>query len=324
MSGGLFSLLIAAGLLLSRTRRPIDYTVAGIYICHGGIAIIKGLACSGLILKYPFFMHWDLFLYYPISPLIYLYLRMLIDPEFNFRKKHLGLFIPAFFIILLYIPFLILPPEQKLQAYPYYMTRPPGLWRTVIAGSYILPSLMIFIYTTAGLKQYSMKSSYQFMTRTGPMRCILFLCGEIIILALLMITAYFFWSYNFYRIIFLGLNQVVVCFYLLTRREPNLYTDLKNEVRKNRTTVSQISGLDIPLIVNQINEQFIEKQVFTNPELNLPQLSSLLGISPHQLSEILNKKMNTSFRSLLNQYRIDAAEKMLKKKTGTEHTGDRL
>lgn len=53
------------------------------------------------------------------------------------------------------------------------------------------------------------------------------------------------------------------------------------------------------------------EDLYLDGKLSLKTLSSMLDITTHQLSEILNSRLNTNFRSFVNRYRINAAKKML-------------
>ena len=45
-------------------------------------------------------------------------------------------------------------------------------------------------------------------------------------------------------------------------------------------------------------------QPFTNPELTLTQLADCLDVSPHNLSEVINTRLNQNFFDFINHYRI--------------------
>ena len=249
ISGGVFSLILMPGCLLIKNKQSIHYITALVYFCHASIVINKGLACSGIVLRYPFFMHWDLFTFYLVSPAIFLYLRAYIDPDFSFKKRYLLNLIPFVLVLLLYIPFFLKPAEEKAALFPYYIFVEPGPLRPFIAASYIVPSLMIFLYIILGLRQFSVKASLKVLTGSWPSRIILFLLCENMILACLMISAYFFWNYTIYRLIMLCLNQVVVCFFLIDQRYPGFYEhsekrEPEQPIRQHASECSEYRSVD--------------------------------------------------------------------------------
>ena len=56
------------------------------------------------------------------------------------------------------------------------------------------------------------------------------------------------------------------------------------------------------------------EKFYRNNELNLPKLASLLKISPHHLSQILNERLNKNFFDFINEYRVKEAKQMLSDK----------
>lgn len=55
------------------------------------------------------------------------------------------------------------------------------------------------------------------------------------------------------------------------------------------------------------------KKVFRDPDISLQGLSDKLSVSSHQLSQILNEKLERNFSDLINSYRIEEAKKRLLK-----------
>ncbi len=64
-------------------------------------------------------------------------------------------------------------------------------------------------------------------------------------------------------------------------------------------------------IALKLDELFVEKQLFKNPDLKLTDVAKEMGIVPNYLSQYLNDHLNKSFSIFINEYRVHAAEKML-------------
>jgi AraC-like DNA-binding protein len=47
-----------------------------------------------------------------------------------------------------------------------------------------------------------------------------------------------------------------------------------------------------------------EKKPYLNPKLSLPELAQQLGISPNQLSQIINQQAEVNFHDFVNKYRV--------------------
>jgi AraC-like DNA-binding protein len=65
---------------------------------------------------------------------------------------------------------------------------------------------------------------------------------------------------------------------------------------------------------------FEVEKIFKNDGLTLRTLAENLSIPPHQLSWVLNKKMNVTFSGLLNSYRIEEVKKRLASAAEAEKT----
>lgn len=50
-----------------------------------------------------------------------------------------------------------------------------------------------------------------------------------------------------------------------------------------------------------------EKEIYLQPDLKLSDLASLIDLSPHQLSQLLNDNLNKSFNTYINEFRIQKA-----------------
>lgn len=64
--------------------------------------------------------------------------------------------------------------------------------------------------------------------------------------------------------------------------------------------------------LNELLQYMEEEQPYLDPELTLPKLAYLLGISKEELSQLINKELFLNFNAFLNQYRIDEAKRKLK------------
>jgi len=64
-------------------------------------------------------------------------------------------------------------------------------------------------------------------------------------------------------------------------------------------------------IIKKLNELFRKDEVFTNPNLSLKSLADKLQTNTSYLSAAVNSRFNCNLPTLINQYRVDKARKML-------------
>ncbi len=55
----------------------------------------------------------------------------------------------------------------------------------------------------------------------------------------------------------------------------------------------------------------VDKELFLNPNLTLEETAKELRVSKHTLSQYLNEKLGKSFSTIINEYRIEKAKKLL-------------
>ena len=82
---------------------------------------------------------------------------------------------------------------------------------------------------------------------------------------------------------------------LLTLREPN-------NAKYQKSTLSE---KDASLIHERLKVLLAEQKPFTNPDLTLNELAKSLEIHPNHLSQVINSKENKSFYDLVNEKRIE-------------------
>lgn len=86
--------------------------------------------------------------------------------------------------------------------------------------------------------------------------------------------------------------------------DPSL--DPGNEKRK-----STIIGIDVEDALSRLNRLMEEEKVYLEEELRISDLAALLGLSVHQVSELLNQVLDISFPDLLKKYRIEEAKRII-------------
>ena len=74
-------------------------------------------------------------------------------------------------------------------------------------------------------------------------------------------------------------------------------------------------------IVELINDAMINKKLYLDSELSLNKLSKILGINRTYISQTINDKFDRNYSSLINEYRVKEAQKLLIKETNLTYEG---
>lgn len=76
---------------------------------------------------------------------------------------------------------------------------------------------------------------------------------------------------------------------------------------------SKLSAVNLSKALEGLDQALRIQKVFKQEDLTLAELSGLIGVTPHQLSEICNAQLNTSFPKLLSYHRVQEARELLAK-----------
>lgn len=74
---------------------------------------------------------------------------------------------------------------------------------------------------------------------------------------------------------------------------------------------SKLSGVNVGKILESLDHSLRTEKLFKKEDLSLAELASHIGITPHQLSEICNAQLNTSFPKLLAYHRVLEAKELM-------------
>ncbi|GAA4139074.1 hypothetical protein GCM10022216_16810 [Sphingobacterium kyonggiense] len=97
-------------------------------------------------------------------------------------------------------------------------------------------------------------------------------------------------------------------------KELNVSTDLEPEGTLVPERNALMSNSELEKNKEQLELMMNDEKPYLDPELNLPKLSEMLGISSHQLSYVINQGYGMNFFNYVNGYRIAKAKDLLKDK----------
>lgn len=165
---------------------------------------------------------------------------------------------------------------------------------TIIAGAYLLHTL------TSGITILNRE--------TLITKQLIFLIAIIFLLLLGTITAYFLESKFILSLLFfivLGLIYIYRDFFRYS------LSFVQQKAQQQQHKKSYLNNLDIEEIIEKLTKLMVNEKLYTEETLTLNSLAQKLEITPHQLSEIINKHLNKNFYELINSYRIEHACQLL-------------
>ena len=103
-----------------------------------------------------------------------------------------------------------------------------------------------------------------------------------------------------------------IAIFIATYQFPQTMPILTSMIRKKLYERSLIKGFDVEALKNRLRDIMEEEKVFCDEDLTLKRLADMLSISPHQLSEFLNKHLSVNFNNYINRLRVDEAVSLMR------------
>lgn len=110
-------------------------------------------------------------------------------------------------------------------------------------------------------------------------------------------------------------GTVALAYFSLTQRSIYTVESSKNLLNgsliQNRKSEERLTPQQVELLKTSILEKTINKKLYLDPSLTLTTLSEYVGLSPHDLSYILNNGLDKSFYQYINELRTEEAKRLL-------------
>lgn len=315
--GAYFAFIVGIGQLLQKNKQPAAYIYGTSFITMG-VWIFHICSYSTGIFQNYYIINLLLIPFGFISaPAMGLRYRLLLGQTSINRNSIIFYSLPALIsLIIISYPLLdrsiIIRPEF-LKSIPLFskdfMFLP--LYFRIIQILYFLPKLYLVILMYIVLKRMynviwvSKKTPQTIVLRAGYIFALnIFLSTAITGLGDLICTDLIKWS-------LLYVNGTFISVFLFGQRNPDYSKVIKTEIIKKHYEKSKITSLDVDAIIMELKTIMETEKAFASEDVSLSLIADELGITPHQLSEIINKNLHKNFNSFINEYRIKEAQKML-------------
>ena len=274
-----------------------------------------------------------------LPPVLYFYIKTLLDKSFRFSKKDYIHFIPAL-VYMLYSIIIFLTDAVILKEEFFYED---GKDKDFSTWYQIGGLISLAYYLIESLKIYN---SYRFMTYNSVSFAdsVMFKWTKHFLVAFLMLIIlrilffiinpewdefgkkfwyYVSFSFLFYYVSISGYTNSILSatsfkdYTINSIVDIDLETNNSNEsepINKSDEEKNEIQDLDIWR--EKIESLMCNSKIYKNPELIISDLSSELGTYSKKVSQVINQGFNMNFNDFVNQYRINA---FLQKVQGGEH-----
>lgn len=117
-------------------------------------------------------------------------------------------------------------------------------------------------------------------------------------------TSYFYYFYNI--AVALGLAIMLVALVA----NPDLIGDL-NEAAQVKYGATTLRDVDVDACLKKLDQLMNDGKLYQNDELSLASLAEAVGITSHQLSELINTRLGIGFSRYVRECRVNAAKALL-------------
>jgi AraC-like DNA-binding protein len=114
----------------------------------------------------------------------------------------------------------------------------------------------------------------------------------------------------FFSLYAIGIGLAFLLVSVVLHISPTLSTDV-TEASRESYSKSTLGEVDCDAALQRLKLLMEQEQLYCNSELDLPMLANQLGLSNHQLSEMINTRLGKNFPRLIREYRVAAAQEML-------------
>lgn len=108
----------------------------------------------------------------------------------------------------------------------------------------------------------------------------------------------------------IGIGNVFLLVHAALLWNPNLPEEV-SEVAQKAYTTSTLTQVDCDTALSALQQLMETEKVYQKPDLKLVNLADRLGLSTHQLSELINTQRGMHFSRYIRQHRVEAAQKLL-------------
>lgn len=301
-----FSLVFAIAQVCRKNPGLSNYLNFLVFLGNSIIQLVVVLTVRDVIQEYPIASFLSLSAIFFIGPANYLYHYLLLNPEKPVPVKLKIQFAPGAAALICEIIFQFLPLDLKKQYIKSLISAPLDHWFTLIIAS---GAILTFIYFLIMLRlALTVLKSEAIRTQVLILLAAFF---STLVSIVLLSLGFMLGSDHMLLIGGMIITIINICVFLSNMRYPNFYRIIENEIKKNRYERSLLKGLDAEVIFDRLMDLMGTENIYKDFELSLESLAQMLSITPHQLSQFMNERLNTNFRNYVNSYRIEEAKKIL-------------
>ncbi|MGH1364638.1 MAG: helix-turn-helix domain-containing protein [Calditrichia bacterium] len=330
--GAVQGILLATYFLLGkRGNVAANRLLGGTLLVYSIIIFSFVLEASGYVLYLPHLARTTLPLIFLLGPLNYLYAKRLILRAYRLKKTALLHLLPTLICVLLFSRFYLKTTSEKVD---YILANFSQVCEfcPLIAGLVLLQSciyLTLILHVLYGNRELLMGTAVS--VDKLNIKWLVFLFTALLVTWGLALNSFigpmpgikgsYLWgtrienlnqvwllvSLLMYSIGYVGLMQPVI---FHGERKGTMKNALL-DVSKSKYAKSGLSDARAEKFLHKLLTVMNEEKPYLNAELKLATLANKMGLSQHDLSQVINTKLDCNFFGMVNAYRVDEAKILL-------------
>ena len=298
--GGIFLWILAFGQLCKKNKQQLNYLLAALFFCIGYSQMLHG-AYRPLELGYLYCLAKisSTSTYFCVGPLMFLYFLFFIKHDFTLKKQYIIHFVPSMAsVIVMGYAYAASQPSPGVCSPPVVVFFAGLSVASVIIYALVLLIMIVLLMNTRGvvIKKIMLPSVFLIT---------IFIVSSVIWI----VNKAFHW--NICQHINAVSSLLYVGLYLLFSRYPEYLEAVKDEVKRISYENSYLKSVNVKVVLDHLMILMEKEKAFCDEDISLPKLARELQVSPHQLSELLNIRLQKNFNTFINEYRVKEAQGLL-------------
>lgn len=306
---GAFQAFFLAAIFLLKGKGDLPKTLFALFLIIEGFTLVERvLVESNMIGDVPHLLGIS----YPISfikpPILFLMGLAMVSAKFSLKKKHLFHFIPFVLILLLNIPFYFQSGQAKVEFVKAFVNYSPTYtdFNFYFFLSFFMYIGIYIVFTIKTLARYHIHVKNNKLSK-WYLR-ILYLYAFSLVISL---------------IYFLVRPSGLIEIPLFNMISMLIMTFLIQSIAYNFLVRSNLLNYNPPNVVDMEQKVADEKKIrsllendklYLEDSLGLEDLAKAADMPKKHVSDIINQRFGSSFKEVINQYRIDEAKELMKQK----------
>lgn len=323
--GAIHGFVLAIVLATKKVNRLSNRIMGGLMLVFSVDLAMASFIGFETHLQFPHLIGLDFAITLFYGPLLFLYTSTLISGQPKLSGKDYLNFTPFLLLLIYTLPFYLMSGEEKIES----ITMDTGLnyGPRLITDLKIGINLIYVAFALVLLVRYRkrLKDNFSSLEKRNLDWLQWFILGIVILASIATITNFLSSIYGadvlYTNINLFGITIYVYSIGYMGLRQPEFFAKFEEQVGEEETEATarySKSGLDentAKTMMEKLTEIMEKEKPYIDNELNLSQLSDAVGISTHNLTEIINTLGGKNFYDFVNSYRVEEVKQRISEKT---------